>query len=81
MQEVDDKYAEKKSILIAGYERAKYEEKLHFKQKDHRKYERLFLNYAYPINMLRFDEQDRENLVGAVREADQGNAAEVMGKV
>ena len=55
MKEIDDKYAEKKQMLIDGYERAKYEEKLHFKQKDHRRYERMFQSYAYPINLFAFD--------------------------
>ena len=32
-----------------GYERAKTEEMVHYKQKDYRKYERLHLDYAYPI--------------------------------
>ena len=68
MKQVDDKYADKKRILIMGYERAKYEEKLHYKQKDHRKYERLFDNYAYPISSYRLDEQDSQNVVGALRD-------------
>ena len=40
--EIDNKYAEKKNILVKGYERAKTEEWVHYKQKDFRKYERLF---------------------------------------
>ena len=56
MQEVEDKYAEKKRILIMGYERAKTEEMVHYKQKDYRKYERMHIDYAYPINALKFDD-------------------------
>ena len=40
--EIDNKYAEKKTSLVKGYERAKTEEQVHYKQKDFRKYERLF---------------------------------------
>ena len=39
-----------------GYERAKTEEMVHYKQKDYRKYERLHLDYAYPIGNLKFNE-------------------------
>lgn len=42
ISEVEDKYADKKRTLVMGYERAKTEEMVHYKQKDYRKYERLF---------------------------------------
>ena len=58
MAEIDAKYAEKKKFLVMGYERAKSEETLHYKQKDYRKYERMFDLYAYPINLVKFDEED-----------------------
>ena len=42
-----------------GYERAKTEEMVHYKQKDYRKYERLHLDYAYPIGNLTFNEDSK----------------------
>ena len=63
MAEIDNKYAEKKSILVKGYERAKTEEKVHYKQKDYRKYERLFETYAFPLNSLKFTEEDIEDVM------------------
>ena len=38
-----------------GYERAKTEEEVHYKQKEYRKYEKMFKQYAYPINEVAFD--------------------------
>ena len=40
-----------------GYERAKTEEMVHYKQKDYRKYDRLHLDYAYPMGALKFDDE------------------------
>ena len=71
IKQVEDKYQEKKLFLIRGYERAKTEEKVHYKQKDYRKYEKLFENYAYPINHLLFDEKDKENVLRAISEGSE----------
>ncbi len=71
MADVDVKYAEKKRILVMGYERAKTEEQVHYKQKDYRKYERLFERYAYPINSLKVDEKDRSNIMASIEDSDQ----------
>ena len=56
VQEVEDKHAEKKRILVAGYERAKTEEIVIHKQKDYRKYEKLFEAYAFPVNRFKVQE-------------------------
>ena len=62
---VEDKYAEKKQFLVRGYERAKTEESVHLKQKDHRKYEKMFEIYAYPINFLKLKQSDKENIIAS----------------
>lgn len=69
MAEVDAKYAEKKKFLVMGYERAKSEEQLHYKQRDYRKYERMFELYAYPINLAKFDEEDTQSVIAAANES------------
>ena len=65
---VEDKYADKKQFLVRGYERAKFEEQVHFRQKDFRKYERLFEAYAYPINIVKFGREDSEHFIAEARE-------------
>ena len=65
---VEDKYAEKKQFLVRGYERAKFEEQVHLRQKDFRKYERLFEAYAYPINIVKFGREDSEHFIAEARE-------------
>lgn len=56
---------------MRGYERAKTEESVHYKQKDYRKYERIFETYAYPIGALRLNADDRSNVATFVEESDQ----------
>ena len=68
IHEVEDKYADKKQFLVKGYERAKLEEQIHYRQKDHRKYERLFEAYAYPINIVKFGKKDTEHFIANARE-------------
>ena len=68
MEDVESKYAEKKQFLIRGYERAKFEEEVHYRQKDLRKYERMFENYAYPINATFFEEADKANVISFVND-------------
>lgn len=53
LEKVENKHAVKKNILVAGYERAKTEEMVLHKQKDYRKYDKLFETYAFPINRFR----------------------------
>ena len=43
---------------MRGYERAKREEQAHYREKDLRRYERLFENYAYPMNTFKFGRDD-----------------------
>lgn len=72
---VEDKYADKKRTLVMGYERAKTEELVHYKQKDFRKYERLFNAYAYPINSMKFEEQDRVNIIAVAGASESDEVA------
>ena len=60
-----------------GYERAKTEEQVHFKQKDYRKYEKLFENYAYPINDLTFDNADKKNVIESINESNEMSMSKV----
>ena len=53
---------------MRGYERAKTEETVHYKQKNYRKYERMFESYAYPINLTKFTEQDMSSVKAIVEE-------------
>jgi hypothetical protein len=69
--QVEAKYAEKKRVMVMGYERAKTEEKVHYKQKDYRKYEKLFDLYAYPINTLKLEEADTADVISTLRDSDQ----------
>ena len=55
-------------MLIRGYERAKFEEDVHHRQKDLRKYEKLFEQYAYPINATYFERDDKSNVIDYVNE-------------
>ena len=47
---------------MAGYERAKTEEMVLHKQKDYRKYEKMFEAYAFPINRFRVREADLSDI-------------------
>ena len=42
-QEVEAKYADQKKFLIESYERAKFEEQVHLKQKNYNRYKKTFL--------------------------------------
>ena len=53
--EISQKYAAKKKFLVEGYRRAILEDKIHEKQKDYKRYHRLFTKYAYPINDIKFE--------------------------
>ena len=67
-QAVEDKYASKKEILVMGYERARTEEEVHYKQKDYRKYDRMFQTYAYPINEIKFDSEAIDQVKAAIED-------------
>ena len=71
IQEVEDKYAEKKRVLVRGYERAKTEEIVLHKQKDYRKYEKAFESYAFPINQFRISESNLNDIKSMVEEENQ----------
>jgi len=71
ISQVEDKYVSQKEVLVRGYERAKTEESVHYKQKDYRKYERMFENYAYPLDAVRFTADDRANITAFIEESDQ----------
>lgn len=66
--EVEDKYADKKKILLEGYERARFEEKVHHREKHLRKYEKMFERYAYPINATRFSPDDTKEIFEAIND-------------
>ena len=59
-KQVEQKYENQKSLLIAGYDRAKKEIQIHNKQKDYGKYKKIFQNYAYPINAFKHTDEDLE---------------------
>ena len=40
--DIANKYAKKKAFLVTGWQRAKNEHEIHHKQKDYRKFQRLF---------------------------------------
>ena len=71
IKKVEDKYAAKKQMLVMGYERAVTEERVHGKQKNYRKYERMYEQYAYPINLLKFEEKDRAPFLAHADEQEQ----------
>lgn len=60
VEEVEGKYQSRKMFLLEGYERAKTEEIVHYKQKDYKKYERAFFNFTYPLNTFTFHPKDSE---------------------
>ena len=59
-QNIENKYANQKSLLIAGYERAKTEAMVHQKQKNYNRYKKYFHQYAYPIGAMKIRREDAE---------------------
>ena len=56
--DISNKHSKTKAFLVGGWQRAKNEHEIHLKQKDYRKFQRLFHQYAYPLNSHRFKEGD-----------------------
>lgn len=52
--DINMKHMKKKKLLFAGWERAKNENEILHKQKDYRKWQKLFHQYAYPLNKFKF---------------------------
>lgn len=52
--DINNKHSAKKKMLLAGWQRAKDENELIHKQKDYRKYQKLFHQYAYPLGNFKF---------------------------
>lgn len=60
-------------MLVRGYERAKFEEQVHYRQRDLRRYERLFERYAYPMNNYKFVQKDTEDVLEIVNKVREDN--------
>ena len=59
-QQVEQKYENQKQLLLQGYDRALTENQIHNKQKDYRRYKRLFQSYAYPIHAFKHTDEALE---------------------
>jgi len=57
--DIDVKYAAKKKFLLEAWDRAKIEGDVHEKQKDRKRYQKMYHQYAYPINGLKFKEDEK----------------------
>lgn len=62
--DIANKHAKTKKLLIAGWEQAKHEGEKVFRQKDERKYQRLYIKYAYPLQKYQFTERELAQFQG-----------------
>lgn len=60
--DISNKHAKTKKMLMASWKQAKDESETVFRQKDQRKYQKLYIRYAYPLNRYAFTEKEIENL-------------------
>jgi hypothetical protein len=60
--DINNKHLKKKKFLAAGYQRAKDENELIHKEKDYRKYQKMYNQYAYPLNNFKFKDGEFDSI-------------------
>ena len=60
--EINIKYQPKKKLMMQGWQRAKDENEIVHRQKEYRKYQKLTMQMAYPLNSFKFKEGDFDTL-------------------
>ena len=60
-----------------GYERAKTEEMVLHKQKNYRKYERMFEKYAFPIDQYKMNQVEIDDIKTAIEEERQTSISKI----
>ncbi len=62
--DINLKHLEAKKRMVASWQQAKDECQYMYKQKKYRKYQKLFHQYAYPLNSFKFRPEETSALVG-----------------
>ena len=60
--DINNAHLKKKKFLMMGYQRTKDENELIQSQKEYRKYQKMYIQYAYPLNALKFKQGEFDDI-------------------